>query len=40
VMHEVLGHLRQRHGGVEAYLLAAGVSQQNLSRIRERLTGD
>jgi len=40
VMHEVLQHLHRRHGGVEAYLLAAGVSRENLVRIRERLTSD
>lgn len=40
VMHEVLEHLERPHGGVEAYLLAAGVSAEDLARIRERLTSD
>lgn len=38
VMHEVLEHLERQHGGVESYLLAAGVSAEDLARIRERLT--
>jgi protein-tyrosine phosphatase len=38
VMHEVLDHLERRHGGVEAYLLSAGVNRNDLSRIRARLT--
>jgi protein tyrosine/serine phosphatase len=37
VMHEVLDHLEARHGGVEAYLLAAGVGPDDLERIRARL---
>jgi protein-tyrosine phosphatase len=40
VMHEVLQHLQWQHAGVGAYLLAAGVSPENLERIRARLTGD
>lgn len=33
----VLKHLRNRHGGVEDYLLAAGVSEDELTRIQQRL---
>ena len=40
VMHEVLQHLHRRYGGVEAYLLAAGVPPEALVRIRERLMGE
>jgi protein-tyrosine phosphatase len=37
VMLEVLDHLNQRYGGVEPYLLEAGVVAADLDRLRERL---
>jgi protein-tyrosine phosphatase len=37
VMLEVLDHLRERYGGVEPYLLAAGVTPADVARLRERL---
>lgn len=37
VMMEVLDHLDERYGGVEAYLLAAGVTPENLARLCRRL---
>jgi protein-tyrosine phosphatase len=37
VMREVLAGLDERHGGVEAYLLEAGVSRDDLDRLRHRL---
>jgi protein-tyrosine phosphatase len=37
VMLEVLAGLEERYGGVEGYLLAAGVSRADLERLRERL---
>ncbi|HLJ69285.1 MAG TPA: tyrosine-protein phosphatase [Chloroflexota bacterium] len=37
VMLEVLQYLHERHGGVEAYLLEAGVSAADIQRLRERL---
>jgi protein-tyrosine phosphatase len=37
VMTAVLDHLRERYGGVEAYLLAAGVTPADIGRLRERL---
>jgi protein-tyrosine phosphatase len=37
VMLEVLDHLDQRYGGVEGYLLQAGVSAEDLDRLRARL---
>ena len=37
VMLEVLAGLEERYGGVEGYLLAAGVSPADLDRLRERL---
>jgi protein-tyrosine phosphatase len=37
VMLEVLQKLTERYGGVEAYLLEAGVSPEDLDRLRERL---
>jgi protein-tyrosine phosphatase len=37
VMGEVLAGLDERYGGVEAYLLEAGVSRDDLDRLRERL---
>ena len=36
-MLEVLAGLEERHGGIEAYLLEAGVSRADLDRLRERL---
>jgi protein-tyrosine phosphatase len=37
VMLEVLGKLTERYGGVEAYLLRAGLSRDDLERLRDRL---
>lgn len=37
VMLEVLAHLDERYGGVEPYLLHAGVSPQDIERLRARL---
>ena len=37
VMTAVLAGLTERHGGVEAYLLAAGVAGDDLDRLRDRL---
>jgi protein-tyrosine phosphatase len=37
VMLEVLDDLDRRHGGVEAYLLEAGVTGEDITRLRERL---
>jgi protein-tyrosine phosphatase len=37
VMLEVLGRLTERYGGVEPYLLEAGVAPADLDRIRDRL---
>ena len=37
VMLDVLAGLEERYGGVEGYLLAAGVSRADLERLRERL---
>lgn len=39
VMHEVLDHLDERYGGVEAYLQEAGATPENIARLRERLVG-
>jgi protein-tyrosine phosphatase len=39
VMLEVLERLTERFGGVEPYLLEAGVRQEDLERLRERLVG-
>jgi protein-tyrosine phosphatase len=39
VMLEVLDRLTQRYGGVEAYLLEAGVAPDDLARLRARLVG-
>jgi hypothetical protein len=36
-MLEVLHQLDRRHGGVEPYLLEAGVSPADLDRLRDRL---
>jgi protein-tyrosine phosphatase len=37
VMLEVLDHLDERYGGVEGYLLQAGVTPDDLDRLRARL---
>jgi protein-tyrosine phosphatase len=37
VMREVLDKLNDRYGGVEQYLAAAGVTPEDLRRLRERL---
>jgi hypothetical protein len=37
VMLDVLAGLEERHGGVEGYLLEAGVLRGDLERLRERL---
>ena len=37
VMLEVLHQLDRRHGGVERYLLEAGVAPADLDRLRDRL---
>ncbi len=37
VMLAVLDHLTERYGGVEAYLLQAGVTPDDLARLRARL---
>jgi protein-tyrosine phosphatase len=37
VMLEVLRKLTERHGGVEPYLLEAGLSHEDLERLRDRL---
>jgi protein-tyrosine phosphatase len=39
VMLEVLGGVRRRYGGAEAYLRAAGVAAGDLDRLRVRLLG-
>ena len=36
-MLAVLEHLRQRYGGVRAYLLGAGLTDAELARIEQRL---
>jgi hypothetical protein len=36
-MLATLAHLRERHGGAEAYLARAGLSAADMRRIRERL---
>ena len=36
-MLEVLHQLDLRHGGVEPYLLEAGVTRADLDRLRDRL---
>jgi protein-tyrosine phosphatase len=38
VMLATLGFLEEKFGGVQAYLLQAGVSQDSLERLRQRLT--
>ena len=40
VMIEVLDDLDRRYGGVEAYLLRAGVTPEDIARLRERLVGE
>ncbi len=37
VMLDTLAHVRARHGGVEDYLMAAGVTERQLAAIRDRL---
>ncbi len=37
VMREVLDHLRQRYGGAEGYLRAAGVDDEGIAKLRERI---
>jgi protein tyrosine/serine phosphatase len=37
VMLEVLGHLDERYGGVEEYLLQAGMTGEDIASIRRRL---
>lgn len=37
VMAEVLSHLGERYGGIEPYLLGAGVAPKDIERIRARL---
>ena len=37
VMTEVLDQLDERYGGVEPYLLEAGVARADLDRLRDRL---
>jgi len=37
VILHLLARLRERHGGVESYLLAAGATEVQLARVRERL---
>jgi protein-tyrosine phosphatase len=39
VMRDVLAELDRRHGGAEAYLLGAGVSEAELRGVRARLRG-
>ena len=36
-MAEMLEHLGQAHGGAEAYLRTAGVTDEEIARLRERL---
>jgi protein-tyrosine phosphatase len=38
VMLEVLSNMEERHGGAESYLLHAGVSPDDIGRLRRRLT--
>jgi protein-tyrosine phosphatase len=40
VMLEVLGHLDERYGGTEGYLLASGCTPENLARVRARLVAE
>ncbi len=39
VMRDALAYLDDRYGGTEAYLLRAGVTPEELPRLRERLVG-
>jgi hypothetical protein len=36
-MLATLAHLRTRHGGAKAYLMRAGLSDDDIDRIRARL---
>ncbi|MCK9249507.1 MAG: tyrosine-protein phosphatase [Solirubrobacteraceae bacterium] len=38
-MAETLTHLREAHGGAEAYLLRGGASEEELQRLRDALVG-
>ncbi|MGE4427795.1 MAG: tyrosine-protein phosphatase [Solirubrobacteraceae bacterium] len=38
-MAETLVHLREAHGGAEAYLLRGGASEEELDRLRDALVG-
>lgn len=37
VMLDTLNHVRERHGGVEGYLMAAGVTGNQIAAVRDRL---
>jgi protein-tyrosine phosphatase len=37
-MLDILGYLQTRHGGAERYLLAAGVAERDVERLRRRIT--
>lgn len=39
VIQETLVHLDKRHGGVEAYLRAGGMTADDIMRLRDRLRG-
>jgi hypothetical protein len=39
-MLATLSRVRERHGGVEAYLLAGGATADDLAALRRRLTED
>ena len=36
-MHDVLDHLEEKHGGVEAYLRSGGITDEQVNALRERL---
>jgi hypothetical protein len=36
-MQALLEHLERTHGGVEAYLLAGGLTPEEIARVRARL---
>jgi hypothetical protein len=36
-MLDTLAHIRERHGGVRAYLVAAGVNDSQLAAVHDRL---
>ncbi len=38
IMLDTLAHLRERHGGVARYLLAAGVTESQIAAVHDRLT--